>query len=70
MTQPAARVAWQGQIAGATYRVIDLGAGLTPRVMVEIQAPADAMGGHGWQRFEPIPRDIFEAMLIAAGVIH
>jgi hypothetical protein len=65
-----ATVLWTGQIAEGGFRVVDMGAGQTPRLIVEQQSPADAMGGHGWNRFEPIPRDVFEGILIAAGVVH
>lgn len=70
MTQLVApRVVWTGQIDTETYRVVDLGVGAPERLIVEIRGSADAMGNRGWQRFEPIPRHVFEAMLIAARVI-
>lgn len=62
-------VLWSGLIGTDTYRVVDLGAGTTPRLVVEVQAATDAMGGHGWNRFDPIPRDVFEALLIRSGVV-
>lgn len=62
-------VLWSGAIDAATYRVVDLGAGQTPRLVVEIQGQADAMGGRGWQAFDPIPRPVFEQLLIRSGVV-
>jgi hypothetical protein len=70
MTQPTfPRVVWNGNIEDNTYRVVDLGPQSTERLVVEMRAGPDAMGGRGWQRFEPIPRNVFEQMLIAARVV-
>jgi hypothetical protein len=69
MTQPVPRVVWTGAIETDTYRVVDQGPGSPTRLIVEIRGPADAMGGRGWNRFDPIPRHIFEQLLIAAKVI-
>jgi hypothetical protein len=70
MTQPQyPRVAWTGDVDGSTYRVVDAGPGLDPRLKVEVRGSADAMGARGWQPFEPIPRRVFEQMLIAAHVV-
>jgi hypothetical protein len=64
-----ATVKWTGAIDGQTYRVIDQGVGVNPRVAVEIRSAPDLMGGMGWGRFDPIPTAVFSAMLIAAGVV-
>jgi hypothetical protein len=70
MTQPTyPRVAWTGVIDNETYRVVDNGIGADPRLVVELRQQADAMGARGWSRFEPIPRRVFEQMLIAAKVV-
>lgn len=65
-----ATVLFSGPVTGNTLRVVDLGAGTTPRIVVEVRLPADAMGGLGWSPFDPIPRATLEALLLAAGVIH
>jgi hypothetical protein len=64
-----ATVIFSGQVAGNTMRVVDAGSGLTPRITVEIRSPSDAMGTFGWQRFDPIPTPVLEALLVAAHVI-
>lgn len=64
-----ASIIWSGVVANSTLRVIDLGVGNAPRLVVESQQPADAMGTHGWSRFDPIPGVVFEGILLAAGVI-
>jgi hypothetical protein len=64
-----ANVIFQGQVLGQLMRVVDLGAGLTPRLIVESQQPPDAMGGHGWAPNDPITRATFEALLIAAHIV-
>lgn len=64
-----ATVIFSGNIIGQTTRVVDRGAGAAPRLIVEIRANADAMGGFGWVSMDPIPRDAFEALLIAAHVV-
>jgi hypothetical protein len=63
-------VLWSGQIDASTYRVVDLGAGGNPRLIVEVQGPPDAMGGRGWAPFDPIPRPVFEQLLVKSGVVH
>jgi hypothetical protein len=67
---PAPRVIWTGLIGESTYRVVDLGPGLAVRLIVEIRQPPDAMGGFGWARFDPIPSHVFQAMLLASGVVR
>lgn len=62
-------VLFSGPVLTQTLRVIDLGAGQVPRILVEQQQPADAMGGHGWAPMDPIPRPTLEALLLAAHVI-
>ena len=62
-------VIWSGAVEGNTFRVIDLGVQIVPRLEVEIQQGPDAMGGRGWSRFDPIPTNVFSAMLIASGVV-
>ena len=64
-----ALIAWSGAIKGQAHRVIDMGANAVERLIVEVQSQPDAMGGRGWQRLDPIPRDIFEAMLLQSGVV-
>ncbi|HZM54127.1 MAG TPA: hypothetical protein VFC03_03785 [Acidimicrobiales bacterium] len=64
-----ATILFSGPVLANTLRVIDLGAGQVPRVIVEQQQPADAMGGHGWSPMDPIPRATLEALLLAAHVI-
>jgi hypothetical protein len=63
-------VLWTGPIDNATYRVVDLGAGVNPRLVVEVQGPTDAMGGKGWAPFDPIPRPVFEQLLVKSGVVR
>lgn len=65
-----AAVIFMQTVLGTPTRVVDLGTGLTPRLIVEIQGGADAMGGRGWSGMDPIPRAVFEALLIQAGVVH
>jgi hypothetical protein len=71
MTQPTGepRVIWQGNIEQNVYRVVDRGPAAAERLVVEIQAPADAMNGRGWNRFDSIPRIVFERMLVQSGVV-
>jgi hypothetical protein len=62
-------VIFTGPVGGQTMRVVDMGAGQLPRVVVELQQPADAMGGHGWAPLDPIPALTLGALLLAAHVI-
>lgn len=62
-------IKWSGIISGQTFRVVDLGVGSVPRIQVEMQQGPDMMGQRGWGRFDPIPTEVFSAMLIAAGVV-
>lgn len=62
-------VLFSGAVLSSTMRVVDLGAGAVPRVIVEQQQQVDAMGGHGWAGVDPIPRATLEALLLAAHVI-
>jgi hypothetical protein len=62
-------VIFSGPVGQATMRVVDMGAGLTPRIIVEQQQIPDAMGTRGWSSMDPIPRATLEALLIAAHVI-
>lgn len=64
-----ASVIFSGTVLGQVTRVVDLGAGTNPRLVVELQLPPDAMGGRGWGMLDPIPRTVFEALLIAAHVV-
>jgi hypothetical protein len=64
-----ATVIFSGAVQANTMRVVDMGAGQTPRIIVEIRQPADAMGGMGWGQLDPIPRGTLEALLLAAHVI-
>jgi hypothetical protein len=64
-----AAVLWSGAIDTSTYRVVDLGAGQNPRLVVEVQSPPDAMGARGWSPFDPIPRPVFEQLLVKSGVV-
>jgi len=52
MTTVVPRVLWMGEISGFTYRLVDMGAGAEPRVLLEQQQPPDAMGGTGWARID------------------
>ena len=66
MTSPAPpTIAWQGTVPSGTYRVVDLGAGQDPRVVIERQQPADALGGVGWQRVNLPLDDVLEAVFAA-----
>jgi hypothetical protein len=51
-------------------RVVDRGSGMTPRLVVEIQAPPDAMGGIGWGALGGMDSATFDALMLAAGIIH
>jgi hypothetical protein len=62
-------VIFSGAVSGQTMRVVDMGAGQTPRVVVEVQMVADAMGGRGWGPVDPIPGATLGALLLAAHVI-
>jgi hypothetical protein len=64
-----ARVVFSGPIQNDVIRVVDNGAGTNPRLIVEVQQPPDAMGGRGWTPLNPISREQFEALMIAAHVI-
>jgi hypothetical protein len=62
-------VVFSGPVQTMTLRVVDLGSGQSPRVVVEMRQPPDAMGGTGWAQMDPIPRATLEALLIASHVI-
>lgn len=64
-----ATVIWTGQVEGKTTRVVDAGAGAPERLIIEVQAAADAMGARGWSRQDLITRAQFEALLIGAGIV-
>jgi hypothetical protein len=64
-----ATVIFSGLVQTNTLRVVDMGVGTTPRIIVEQRQPPDAMGGFGWSPLDPIPRATLEALLIAAHVI-
>lgn len=64
-----ATILFSGPVLASTLRVVDLGVGQVPRVIVEIQQPVDAMGTRGWGAMDPIPRATLEALLLAAHVI-
>lgn len=64
-----ASIIFSGQVRSDVLRVVDFGIGAVPRIVVEQQQPADAMGGHGWSRLDPIPGSTLEALLIAAHVV-
>jgi hypothetical protein len=64
-----ATILFNGLVLSNTLRVIDMGAGATPRIIVEQRWAADAMGGFGWSSLDPIPRATLEALLLAAHVI-
>jgi|GEM_PF-3047449 len=63
------RIIWTGVIDDQTFRVIDLGPNLIPRLEVEILGSPDAMGTPRWNRFDPIPTTVFSRMLIDSGVV-
>jgi len=63
MTTPAPKLVWQGTATSGTYRIVDLGAGQTPRFVMEQQQPPDAMGGVGWGRVGLPFSDALEAAL-------
>jgi hypothetical protein len=65
-----AAIIFSGLVLTNTLRVVDLGVGQVPRIIVEQRQPADAMGGFGWTQLEPIPRATLEALLLAAHVIN
>jgi hypothetical protein len=64
-----ATILFSGLVANATTRVVDKGAGVEPRLFVELQQPPDAMGTQGWSSLDPIPRATLEALLLATGTI-
>ena len=64
-----ASIIWTGTIDGSTYRVVDGGSQLVPRLQVEIRQQPDLMGVQGWGRFDPIPTAVFSRMLLDAGVV-
>ncbi len=64
-----ANVIFSGPVGGQTMRVVDMGAGQLPRVVVELMQPADAMGARGWAPLDPIPGLTLGALLLAAHVI-
>ena len=64
-----ANVIFSGAVGGQTMRVVDMGTGQLPRVVVELQQTADAMGGRGWAPLDPIPALTLGALLLAAHVI-
>lgn len=63
-------VLFSGPVLSQTIRVVDEGVGTNPRVIVEVQQSADAMGGRGWLPVDPISRATLEALLLAAHVIN
>lgn len=64
-----AAVIFSGVVLGQMMRVVDKGAGLAPRLVIEQRSGADAMGTFGWSTVDPISRALFEALLLASGVV-
>jgi hypothetical protein len=64
-----ATIIFQGTVNQNVTRVVDLGAGMVPRVVVEIAQPPDHMGGIGWSTLDPIPGATLGMLLLAAHVI-
>jgi hypothetical protein len=56
---------WLGVVAETTYRLVDLGAGATPRLILEQQQPPDSMGGVGWARISLPLADVLETAFLA-----
>lgn len=65
-----ATVVWTGTVDGQVVRVVDAGALAPERLIIEVQAPADAMGARGWTRQDLITRSVFQGLLIGAGVVR
>lgn len=63
MTTQGPRIIWTGVVAAATYRLVDLGAPASPRLVLELESPPDAMGGVGWSRINLPLADVLEAAL-------
>jgi len=64
-----ASIIWSGTIDAQLFRVVDAGAGNSPRLTVELQATPDAMGVPRWQAYDPLPIAVFEGILLSAGVV-
>jgi len=64
MTQAVPRVVWMDQVAGATWRLVDMGASAQPRMVLEQQQPPDAMGGVGWSRISVPLADVLETAFL------
>lgn len=62
-------VIFSGLVGQQTLRVVDMGTGVAPRIIVEQRQSADAMGGFGWSIMDPIPRATLEQLLLASHVI-
>lgn len=70
MTLPTLpRAIWTGVIDDVTYRVVDFGAAAVDRLHVEQLGSPDRLGAARWTDLDPIPRRVFERMLIAARVV-
>ena len=54
---------------GTVVRVVDLGAGLSPRYVIESPEGVDAMGVTRWQKANGFPEEDVVAMLIAVGFL-
>lgn len=64
-----AAIIFSGVILGQTLRVVDRGAATNPRLVVESRQADDAMGVPRWAGVDPITREVFEGLLIAAHVV-
>lgn len=64
-----ATIIFSGPVQGNTLRVVDMGTGSNPRVVVEVQQPPDSMGARGWSTMDPIPGATLAALLLASHVI-
>lgn len=64
-----AAIIFTGAVLNQTLRVVDIGVGSHPRLVVESQQLPDAMGARGWVMVDPIPQPMFEALLIASHVV-
>jgi hypothetical protein len=64
-----ATIIFSGVVLTETLRVVDMGVGTSPRIIVEMQQQPDAMGSRGWSSRDSISQRTLEALLLAAHVI-
>lgn len=65
MIPPNPRILWLDSTPSGTFRLLDMGAGESPRFRLEQQQPPDALGGQGWSSIGLPFADVLEKALAA-----